>query len=889
MGELLRDAAARGDSDQVVRLLAGGVKNQPDEGGRNALHLAAAGGHSDVVAALLLARWDVNAQDSAGYTAIQRAAAEGHVEVVKQLIKHGANVNIQDKVYGNTALHEACWKGYSKCVEALCQANKVNLQIKNFGGFAPLHLACQNGHNQSCRELLMANCNPDIQNNYGDTPLHTSARYGHAGVTRILISADCHTSDQNKNGDTALHITAAMGRRKLTRILLEAGCDPNRRNKQNERAKDIAIRKDLNEIIEIIDKTVPINRRDKQKEKPKTKTKGNDKKREKIESGSSKDSSSRPKEKKKHKGDHQGPYEKMIDTKWSPYGCHYYPDPKTFPKPKLDSLPHEPLKKGEQYYLDLAGNIRKGPVGVGYTCYCAPFFRHMEERLDRDKKELKDHIDAAHIRLDKKVTSLEAKTRGQLNEITRTMALERAKCQQRHLHLEQWLIRGTILRNSEKLKPSESMMNSLPKSRSLENIIEEKNPTGRFNGCRSVEMLNERNTTLLPDDDDLKNRSSSREGKESGKGSSEVVGLGTSDGEEQTRSTDEEKMESFRKGRLSIDDVDGRSLRTTREISERIDEVLRNGDGPESMELLYDEMMKWRNYHNNKSSEKDLFLRKNDTTPEGRSPFRELNQEKSFDSQRDTPRRRSYHDKEFSRPSGVEEPERKSVEEIVAKFQKQQTVQELVAKIQRKTGLIHKSAQKWKENKIKNREKDVNEKIKTELFVSKKEPETEKSLQPDYENVGYRDMPKDALSRLPYRCRDTVYSPSQDLDSFFPPGEYQRNFQKSPDGVYFSETNLSGYNPHDATRYDRNEDFERRMFSSRHDLSDSPQNRYYGMYGSHHDIKGAKVEFDDRNLIGRSVHFSHAYSPTQNDSGYSTKPYGGSSTGPSPSLSGKGV
>lgn len=67
--------------------------------------------------------------------------------------------------HGNTALHEASWKGYSKCVEALCQAPKVNLQIKNFGGFAPLHLACQNGHNQSCRELLMANCNPDIQNN----------------------------------------------------------------------------------------------------------------------------------------------------------------------------------------------------------------------------------------------------------------------------------------------------------------------------------------------------------------------------------------------------------------------------------------------------------------------------------------------------------------------------------------------------------------------------------------------------------------------------------------------------------------------------------------------------------------------------------------------------
>lgn len=96
---------------------------------------------------------------------------------------------------------------------------------------------------------------------------------------------------------------------------------------------------------------------------------------------------------------------------WSPYGCHYYPDTSSFPKPKLDSLPTDPLRKGEQYYLDLAGNIRKGPVGVGYTCYCAPLFKHMEERLERDKKELKDHIDQAHAKLGHRVAGLEHRTR----------------------------------------------------------------------------------------------------------------------------------------------------------------------------------------------------------------------------------------------------------------------------------------------------------------------------------------------------------------------------------------------------------------------------------------------------------------------------------------------
>lgn len=95
----------------------------------------------------------------------------------------------------------------------------------------------------------------------------------------------------------------------------------------------------------------------------------------------------------------------MKTKQWSPYGCHYYPDPEAFPSPRLDTLPEEPLKRGEQYYLDLGGHIRKGPVGVGYTCYCAPLFRHLEARLEKDKRELQK----AQIRLGQRVAGLEQK------------------------------------------------------------------------------------------------------------------------------------------------------------------------------------------------------------------------------------------------------------------------------------------------------------------------------------------------------------------------------------------------------------------------------------------------------------------------------------------------
>ena len=61
-----------------------------------------------------------------------------------------------------------------------------------------------------------------------------------------------------QNGDTALHIAAAMGRRKLTKILLESGCDKDAKNKQNETAMDISRRKNLAEIVSILQNPPPV-------------------------------------------------------------------------------------------------------------------------------------------------------------------------------------------------------------------------------------------------------------------------------------------------------------------------------------------------------------------------------------------------------------------------------------------------------------------------------------------------------------------------------------------------------------------------------------------------------------------------------------------------------
>lgn len=230
-----------------------------------------------------------------------------------------------------------------------------------------------------------------------------------------MLSAKCDPLRVNLNGDTALHIASAMGRRKLTRILLQANCATSlkMKNVQGETAHDIAIRKGLREIIDILETPpAPISPVDEcERER--------DRERERS-SCSSRNNKKTDKKKNRNK---EATSPQLPDVKntlnWSPYGCHYFPDPRSFPSPKLETLPKEPLSSGEQYYLDLEGNIRKGPVGVGNTCYCGPFFRHIEQRISRNKKVIKKYVHKATEELDSKVQALAIRTDGQIEQITR--------------------------------------------------------------------------------------------------------------------------------------------------------------------------------------------------------------------------------------------------------------------------------------------------------------------------------------------------------------------------------------------------------------------------------------------------------------------------------------
>ena len=268
-------AAANGQVNAVAWLLLGSdadVHHTLLNNGRNALHLASAAGHDDVVAQLLLTDLDIGAKDADGQTALQlakavgkRKAAEllhaagmanetnavsattarqslqvnpavflaaarnGDLAEVDRLVRSGIWLNLVDN-QGRTALTLASMAGQRAVVLRLLRAGADPAFAR---GKAIRH-ALHAGHDDISTMLLLA---------YGQYfgfeawyALSWAAEFGRSDIARLLIDL-CGEQRfcvdfrrQNPEFKTPLHYAARSGNAKIVDMLLDANADPNARD-----------------------------------------------------------------------------------------------------------------------------------------------------------------------------------------------------------------------------------------------------------------------------------------------------------------------------------------------------------------------------------------------------------------------------------------------------------------------------------------------------------------------------------------------------------------------------------------------------------------------------------------------------------------------------------
>ena len=97
----IHEAAAEGNIRRVKQHLVEGVNvNAKFKDGWTPLHMAAEGGHREIVDLLIAKGADINATagagDGVGWTPLHEAAEGGHKKVVELLIQKGANINVKN-------------------------------------------------------------------------------------------------------------------------------------------------------------------------------------------------------------------------------------------------------------------------------------------------------------------------------------------------------------------------------------------------------------------------------------------------------------------------------------------------------------------------------------------------------------------------------------------------------------------------------------------------------------------------------------------------------------------------------------------------------------------------------------------------------------------------
>ena len=226
---VLMKAYWNGNTDVInVLLNAGADPNIADFKGVPLIYYAVEGGGSkDVLQAIIDHCADVNATINGNLTPFMKACRMGNADAACLLLKAGADPDfaLDD---GDTCLHDAVRRGYTKEVLGTMIDHGADVNATNRNNATALMIACKKGNMESINILLNAGADPNISRANCSTCLHDAVAKGCSNeVLQALINQGVDVNATNISNETALMTACWMGNIDAINVLLNAGADPN--------------------------------------------------------------------------------------------------------------------------------------------------------------------------------------------------------------------------------------------------------------------------------------------------------------------------------------------------------------------------------------------------------------------------------------------------------------------------------------------------------------------------------------------------------------------------------------------------------------------------------------------------------------------------------------